>query len=182
MKITLTNSYFIGMIISPILLSCTTPDHETNASPNDVPKSVVAKPLPKKTTYGKLRNISFLSDSFFDFDSSTLKDFDSAALKPVSAQLLETFIKEQLDLQNELLINVYTDRTGSKNYNEKLSLHRAEVIKIYLISKGISPNRISTSGRGENDSVTGDECHKNMKREVLIDCLSPDRRIEIKVQ
>ena len=70
---------------------------------------------------------------------------------------------------------------GSENYNKKLSLRRAETVKIYLISKGIDPNHIFTEGRGESNPVTGNTCEENMKREALINCLSPDRRVEIKV-
>ncbi len=161
------------MMVLPALLSCTTLDHEFYAEHNEPPKKVVAKLAPVATDYGKLIKITSPGDALFDFDS--------AALKTSSAQILENFARELQDVQNNFIVIGYTDRLGSNNYNKKLSLRRAETVKIYLISKGIDPNRIFIEGRGESNSVTGDKCGENMKRTTLIDCLSPDRRVEVKV-
>ena len=62
---------------------------------------------------------------------------------------------------------------------------RADAVKKYLISKGVPANRVYTEGKGEKMPVTGDKC-KNMgpeyrRNKKLIDCLQPDRRVEIQV-
>ena len=174
MKITLTKRCFIGMMVFlPALLSCTTIEHESYTELNEPPKKVVAKLAPVATDYGKIIKITSPSDALFDFDS--------AALKTSSTQILESFTRELQDIQNNFIVIVYTDRLGTNNYNKKLSLRRAETVKIYLISKGIDPNRISIEGKGESNSVTGDKCGESMERAALIDCLSPDRRVEVKV-
>ncbi|MDI6767914.1 MAG: OmpA family protein [Bacteroidota bacterium] len=48
----------------------------------------------------------------------------------------------------EVLITGHTDNIGSARYNLKLSNGRAEAVKEYLVSKGISSQRISTKGFG----------------------------------
>ena len=169
----LARNCFIGVMILPALLSCTTLNHETYANHNEHPKKVVKKTVSVDIDYGKPVKITFLADVLFDPGSVILKRND--------IQPLDNFAKELQNLPNNLAVIVYTDRIGSKSDNKKLSLHRAEAVKIYLISKGIDPNRIVTNGKGESSPVTGNTCGENMKREALIECLSPDRRIEIKV-
>jgi len=47
----------------------------------------------------------------------------------------------------------YTDSRGSEIYNLKLSQHRAESIKGYLINKGVAPTRMDAIGLGEDFPV-----------------------------
>lgn len=173
MKEPLIKECFIGMIVLPVLFSCSTLDHGTHADQNEPPKEIVEKPAPVDTDDGKLVKITSSADVLFDSGSVILKTND--------IQPLDNFAKELQNLPNNLTVIVYTDRIGSISDNKKLSLRRAETVKIYLISKGIDPNRIFTDGRGESNPVTGNTCGESMKREALIECLSPDRRIEIKV-
>jgi OOP family OmpA-OmpF porin len=54
-------------------------------------------------------------------------------------------------------------------------------VKAYLVSKGIEPNRVYTEGKGEKQPITkADQC-KGPKSKKVIDCLQPDRRVEIEV-
>lgn len=46
-------------------------------------------------------------------------------------------------------LSSHTDSRGSKAYNKHLSQMRADAIKSYLISKGVSPSRIVSVGYGE---------------------------------
>lgn len=47
----------------------------------------------------------------------------------------------------------YTDSTGSAAYNLTLSDKRAEAVKVYLISKGLSVSRFKTIGKGIEDPI-----------------------------
>ncbi len=173
MKIVLSKKRFIGMIALPVLFSCSTLDHDTHAIHNEQPKKVAAVPAPVATDDGKLIKITSSADTLFDFDS--------AELKPSSIRSLENIARNLQNIKNNFIVIGYTDRIGSENHNKKLSLRQTEAIKIYLISKGIDPSRIFTDGRGKSNPVTGNTCRENMKRKALIDCLSPDRRVEIEV-
>ncbi|MBI1805674.1 MAG: OmpA family protein [Ignavibacteria bacterium] len=48
----------------------------------------------------------------------------------------------------EVAIHGHTDNVGGAKFNMTLSLGRAEAVKAYLVSKGISPNRVTTKGFG----------------------------------
>lgn len=57
----------------------------------------------------------------------------------------------------DIVVTGYTDTLGSHHYNVKLSQFRAEVVKSYLVAKGITPSRILTIGRAaENPLKTND--------------------------
>jgi len=54
-----------------------------------------------------------------------------------------------------LKIVVHRDSTGTEQYNEKLSLERAEAVKSYLISEfGIEGTRLEKEGKGEAEPIT----------------------------
>ncbi len=75
----------------------------------------------------------------------------------------------------------HADRLGGDAYNQKLSEKRAESVKAYLVGKGIEANRVYTEGKGEKQPVTkADQC-KGAKSKKVVDCLQPDRRVEIEV-
>ena len=75
-----------------------------------------------------------------------------------------------------MAINGYAGRLGSKKYKLELSQKRADAVKDYLTSKGIDANRMVASGKGEADPVV--ECNDKNRAE-LIDCLAPNRRVEV---
>lgn len=116
------------------------------------------------------------------FSADALFDFDSAKLKPAGVQSLNEFVGGISDLKYDLIIAVgYADRIGSDEYNRNLSLRRAEAVKAHLVSRGISPDRVFVDGKGEANPVTGNSCIGEKKTKALIDCLAPDRRVEIEV-
>lgn len=79
----------------------------------------------------------------------------------------------------ELTVVGHADRTGKADVNQTLSEKRADAVKSYLVSKGISADAIKTAGRGSSEPVTkADDC-KKLKGKKLSACLAPDRRIEL---
>ncbi|MCU7613135.1 OmpA family protein [Chryseobacterium sp. GMJ5] len=56
-------------------------------------------------------------------------------------------------------INIYghTDDKGTDEYNQSLSERRANSVKSYLLSKGISSNRMFATGEGESMPVASNE-------------------------
>jgi len=69
-------------------------------------------------------------------------------------------------------IEGHTDSVGSAEYNMKLSQRRAEAVKQYLISKGISPDRLEAVGYGETRPIASNATAagraKNRRVEIIL--------------
>ena len=144
--------------------------------PELVKKPEPAKPAaPAATPKPAAQKVTLAADALFDFDKAVLRNEGKAKLDDVTGKLK--------GMKLEVIIAVgHTDRIGSDKYNQKLSEKRAEAVKAYLVGKGVEPNRVYTEGKGEKQPVTGDKCGKSEKKsKKLIECLQPDRRVEIEV-
>ena len=114
--------------------------------------------------------------------ADTLFDFDKAVLKPAGMEALDQVVAKSKDLNLEVIVAVgHTDRIGSKAYNQKLSERRAAAVKTYLTGKGIPANRIYTEGKGLTQPVTKPGDCKGPKSKKVIECLQPDRRVEVEL-
>lgn len=134
-----------------------------------------AAPAPPPTPKPAAQKVTLAADALFDFDKAVLRPEGKAKLDDVTGKLK--------GMKLEVIIAVgHTDRIGSDKYNQKLSEKRAEAVKAYLVGKGVEANRVYTEGKGEKQPVTGDKCGKSDKKsKQLIECLQPDRRVEIEV-
>jgi len=101
----------------------------------------------------------------FEYDKAELKSGAMRSLEP-----LMTFLREHPD--RTLLIEGYTDSTGSDSYNLDLSQRRAEAVRGFLASSGISADRIIARGYGESYPVTTNTTEagrqQNRRVEVVI--------------
>jgi len=114
--------------------------------------------------------------------ADALFDFNKAVLRPAGKEKLDELVSKAQAIKLEVILAVgHTDRIGGDAYNQKLSEKRAAAVKEYLVAKGIEANRVYTEGKGEKQPVTGDKCKGNAKTKALIDCLQPDRRVDIEV-
>ncbi|PNV84744.1 MAG: hypothetical protein C0610_15390 [Desulfobacteraceae bacterium] len=53
----------------------------------------------------------------------------------------------------EIVIRGYTDNVGSTKYNKSLSKTRTQIVRNYLVGKGIDPEKIKTIGMGEKNPL-----------------------------
>ncbi|MET0656638.1 MAG: OmpA family protein [Steroidobacteraceae bacterium] len=79
---------------------------------------------------------------------------NSAVLTPESQPELDRLV----ELMNSTpviagFVEGYADSTGSAEYNQELSKKRAQAVADYLISHGVSQDRVTTKGRGETNPV-----------------------------
>jgi len=115
-------------------------------------------------------------------DAKALFDFDKAVLKPEGKAAIDSQVVGKLSQMRKLevvLVTGHTDRLGTDAYNEKLSVRRADVVRDYLVSKGVPKDKIETIGMGEKQPLV--QCdQKNLKE--LIACLQPNRRVEVEVK
>ncbi|MEW6654143.1 MAG: OmpA family protein, partial [Bacteroidota bacterium] len=102
----------------------------------------------------------------FDSNSSKL----TAESYPILFDAVKTLLKNP-DMKVE--IEGHTDNIGSESYNQKLSERRADVVKKYLLSKGIAESRLTASGKGESNPVADNG---------TADGRAMNRRIEFKIK
>lgn len=77
-------------------------------------------------------------------------DFDKASLRPESKAALDEMAQMLRDNPNVTIeMGSHTDRVGTDEYNIGLSDRRAKSVVDYLISAGISPERLTWKGYGE---------------------------------
>jgi OOP family OmpA-OmpF porin len=143
--------------------------------PPPAPTPPPPPPAPPAPTSEK---VTFAADALFDFDKAVLRADGKAKLDDLVSKLAGVSL--------EVIIAVgYTDRIGSLAHNQKLSVARAQAVKDYLVSKGIEPNRVYTEGKGPANPVK--QCpDPSAKGEIrnraqLIQCLQPNRRVEVEV-
>lgn len=75
----------------------------------------------------------------------------------------------------------YTDQIGSDTYNNKLSEKRAKTAKAYLDTRmRLDASIVGLRGLGKENPVA--DCGKETKRAKKIDCMAPDRRVEIEFE
>jgi outer membrane protein OmpA-like peptidoglycan-associated protein/tetratricopeptide (TPR) repeat protein len=84
-------------------------------------------------------------------------DLNKATLRPKSMEILDR-IADMLKLNENISIeiNSHTDTRGNDAYNMKLSQARAQSVVDYLISKGISKDRMIPKGYGETRPLVSD--------------------------
>ena len=119
-------------------------------------------------------NITLSSDVFFVFSVARL---EPPALRNLDK--LANSIKMATTLEEVVLVG-HADRIGIDKYPQRSQLvseQRAESAKRYLVSKGIPADKIHTSGAGSSQPLV--QCSTNLSREKQIDCLQPNRRVQI---
>lgn len=103
----------------------------------------------------------------FDVDQSVLRP-DAA---PTISQLAELLLAEYPEAA--ATITGFTDSTGGREYNVKLSRDRAAAVAAALIGKGVSGSRLTVAGRGASDFVASNATAAgraaNRRTEIALD-------------
>ena len=149
-------------------------DPDLVKKPEPIATPRVAPPPPVVAPKPAAQKVTLAADALFDFNKATLR--------PEGTAKLDKLVGDIKGIKLEVIIAVgHADRFGSDAYNQKLSEKRAEAVKTYLVGKGVEPNRVYTEGKGEKQPVTKPDQCKGPKSKKTIDCLQPDRRVEIEV-
>lgn len=100
-------------------------------------------------------------------------ELGSAKLLKSSVPLLDR-IFSVMSARNrlKLIVSGHTDDTGSTEFNDELSLRRADAVKAYLCVKGIHPDSIRVYGYGETEPVV-----KGVSEEAR----AMNRRVEFRI-
>jgi OOP family OmpA-OmpF porin len=138
------------------------------------PPAPAPAPAPAPVT----RNFDISADGMFAFDRAELSEIGRNRINNALTELKQAGITDIRDVR----IVGHTDPLGSDSYNQSLSEARANSVKNYLASQGISASSISASGAGESKlKITEADCKakgQGRTRADLIACLAPNRRVE----
>ena len=101
----------------------------------------------------------------FDFDQAIVRDRDRAALSRF-AQVVGRYYQGSL-----ITVEGFADPAGSAQYNLDLSRRRADAVKSYLVTQGISQQLVKTVGYGKTRLVApgawGDRAGAESNRRVV---------------
>jgi OmpA-OmpF porin, OOP family len=109
--------------------------------------------------------VAVLNNIFFDFNKSDINTRSYSELDEVVK-----FLKENPVIKVE--ISGHTDNVGNENYNQQLSLKRAQSVVSYFLSKGIAVSQLTQTGYGSKKPILPNDTEEN--RQV-------NRRIEFKI-
>ncbi len=97
-------------------------------------------------------------------------NFNSATLKSSNKAMLNKFLEGRHDAS--FTIVGHTCDIGSTEFNQGLSVRRADSVKAYLMQMGIKESKIKVRGKGESEPLypnTSDENRmKNRRAEIMI--------------
>ena len=144
----------------------------------------VSRKLPDGTEHPKLgvenRLLDFIDDPAKSVDKNTWFDFDrllfdtgQATLRSASQEQLQNvaaIFKAYPEVKAK--IGGYTDNTGSKEGNQKLSADRANNVSAALTGMGIDSSRLSAEGYGEEHPVADNSTEEGRAK---------NRRISLRV-
>lgn len=144
---------------------------------NDAPRVQVVQAAtaqkPPRTV--QLMKETLAADALFRFNGAGMADVSAQGQQQIAA--LAGRLGELKSVSSVEVI-AHSDRLGSVQYNQALSQKRAEAVAGFLADKGVDPRLIVATGRGKSEPVS--RCGK-MPKAKLIECLAPDRRVEIRV-
>jgi len=114
--------------------------------------ALAAQPIPPKTY-----TLYFISDSDQLTDASR-------------AEFEEVFKEVARRKAAEVVVTGNTDTVGKQEYNDALSLKRAEAVRQLFIARGLPPDSVIAAGRGERDLLvaTADDVAEAKNRRVEI--------------
>lgn len=129
-----------------------------NLSNTNIPKSKITDET-EKYFIEKIGDIIL-----FEVDNSGLTALAKTTLNSQADWLL-------INAEYQVLIEGHADEQGTRDYNLALGARRAQIVKEYLISRGIDPNNISIVTYGKErplENCSAEVCWSQNRRAVTI--------------
>ena len=168
---------------------------DNKATTGHVPVIPLKTPTPAPTPKEEpALNFKLSSAELFDHDKYVIKDSAKPQLDEFAKKLLDPKLlangKSMQDLLKEnkqtiqLLSN--TDATGSKRYNETLSMNRGFAVRNYLAEKGVDPKILDVIANGETKAQYDDKAIAQMRKSGMKDAaikekIADDRNVTISI-
>jgi OOP family OmpA-OmpF porin len=102
----------------------------------------------------------------FDFDQHTLRN-DAHPILDEARDILHA------NQGVRVVVEGHTDAIGSDEYNQQLSVLRAERVYRYLVNHGIAPERLTVIGYGETRPVADNDTDSGRAQ---------NRRVELQIE
>ncbi len=117
----------------------------------------------------KCPDLIVLKDLHFDFDSTQIKEIDKEQLI-AARDFIRAEMPKGCHRSGTVEVIGYTDSIGPEEYNQQLSLRRAQAVVDYLKSIGAEANFVAI-GKGESDPVADNSTKEGraQNRRVVID-------------
>jgi OOP family OmpA-OmpF porin len=111
----------------------------------------------------------------FETNSATLTSESRAVLDPVATDL-KKYSELGIELQG------HTDSVGADQYNLRLSQRRADAVRDYLLSEGVSASQVVARGYGESQPTASNTTPEGraQNRRVVMKVLRNPGSVEIK--
>jgi len=135
---------FIDRDATPVVVPMDEPEEE-------IAEVVVVKPEPEVV---KPPEKYLIRPVFFEFDSYVLSRAGVEKMDDL-AELMEKYPALKLEITG------HTDAVGTYEYNQRLSLNRADAVSKYLILNGATKDRLKVSGMSENEHVARNRTRDN---------------------
>lgn len=113
------------------------------------------------------------NDILFDVNSAVLSTQAMQTLKDLN-RVLKKYPK------NRIVVQGYTDSTGSDAYNKTLSTQRAQAVYNYLIANGLKTLSITYIGYGESNPIASNdtEAGRAQNRRVVLSITANEKDIQ----
>ena len=145
------------------------PDLDGDGVPNERDKCPNTRPGAVVDLDGcEVEAVIELEGVYFDFDKATIKPEGKAVLNEAAALLKK---------HERVVVEVagHTDSTGSETYNQGLSERRANSVKDYLTSQGVTATRLSAKGYGEAQPVASNDTKEGRAENRRVELIVLDR-------
>jgi peptidoglycan-associated lipoprotein len=123
----------------------------------DTPETIYGR-----TSLDELNASGVLADVFFEYDQAALSDQARATLQR-NADWLNTAYRRS----SRVSIEGHADSRGTNEYNLALGERRAAAVRDYLVSLGVTADRVNIVSKGEEDPTCredGESCWSKNRR------------------
>ena len=149
------------------------------------PDAEPAAPTPMVQPQYRTETVSLNSNFLFGFDKDNLRPEAIETLNQLAARLGDSNVQSAR-------VEGHTDFMGSEQYNQALSERRATRVANYLVERGVPASKISATGLGESQARMTASCQAEVnklgrrvsqakRRQALIACIEPDRRVDVHI-